>query len=188
LTVSAPATASGSTSSLVQVALVRSDNGQAISGTQVRLRVAPERGPLTTDVLLMTAGDGRATTYIRPPIDASISAVFVATPWYQASTVARGIRVRPVVNAWLKPSSINRRGTTLMYGSTTRLLVGTTVYRQRYSSGRWITVTSRKVGSAGTFSFSITPTTPGRRSMRFLLAATTNNLTSVSRTLVLTVR
>jgi len=79
-----------------------------------------------------------------------------------------------------------RRGTTVrLHGGVAPIRPGTTVRRQRYVNGSWVTVASTTVHSDGTYAFLFAPSTAGTYVYRVLVPGTALNATGNSPTLKL---
>jgi len=183
-----PTTMSGASSALVQVRMRRLDTAQAIAGAAVRLKVQPERGGPTADLVLTTGPDGVATTSIRSPLDAAVTATLQGSAWYAPNVSTSQIRVKPALSANLSATSAKAGVIVRLTGGTSALLAGDTVRRQIYSGGRWVTISTGVISATGRYSFRISTATKGRKSVRVVLPETRRHLTSTSRTVVLTVR
>ena len=168
--------------------LTRTDTGQAIAGAAISLKVQPERGPLTTNTTLTTSADGSATTSIRPPVDAKVSAVYAGTAFYVRKVTEPLVRVKPLLSAAISSSTAKPGQAVTFAGGTTALLAAEKVSRQLYTGGKWVTKATTTVSSTGRYSFSVKSSSKGTYQMRFDIPANGLHLAATSRTVVFTVR
>ncbi|WP_270889534.1 hypothetical protein [Pedococcus sp. 5OH_020] len=98
-------------------------------------------------------------------------------------SVARTVSVAPVTSITASRTSLGLGGTVSLTISVSPNHAGRVVSLQRWSGTRWVTLTTRTLGSSSTASATIKPTTRGYSSYRWYLPAHTDHSGSVSVTL-----
>ena len=186
--VNTPATSIGSDYNVVQIKVSRPDSSQAIRNAEVTVAITPELGPPRTPRTIYTDAEGIASVRFSSQVDTAVTVTSTGGAWYSAVTKRANVRIAPTLTASLSASAVRRKGLVRLAGSTSPLLAGERVYRQLFSGGRWVTKATRVVGATGTYSFTVTTTTTGRKVQRVLLPSTSHHLRVVSRTRTLIVR
>lgn len=188
LTLSLPSTASASASFLASARLVRVDTGQAVGGADLSWRRVPKKGPELPRIPLVTSGDGTVSTSMKLPATTWTKVYFGGSSGVSASAASKSVRVRPWLAASLSDTYVPRRATVKLSARTTYLFAGETVYRQHWVSGRWKTISSKKLGVDGQTTFSVYASSKGVKSIRIYLRGTSAHLSKASSTVVLRVR
>ncbi len=188
MVVSTPSASLGSAYNVVQVKVSRGDTLQAIRNAEVTVAITPELGASRTPRTVYTDAEGIVSVTFRSQVDTAVTVTTTGGAWYSAVTKRNAVRIAPTLTASLSASVVRRKGVVRLAGSTSPLLAGERVYRQLFTGGRWVTKATRVVGATGTYSFTVTTTTTGRKVQRVLLASTSHHLRGVSRTRTLIVR
>ena len=188
MVVNTPSASLGSAYNVVQVKVSRGDTLQAIRNAEVTVAITPELGASRTPRTVYTDAEGIVSVTFRSQVDTAVTVTTTGGAWYSAVTKRNAVRIAPTLTASLSASVVRRKGVVRLAGSTSPLLAGERVYRQLFTGGRWVTKATRVVGATGTYSFTVTTTTTGRKVQRVLLASTSHHLRGVSRTRTLIVR
>ena len=188
MVVNSPSASIGSAYNVVQVKVSRADTLQAIRNAEVTVAITPELGAPRTPRTVYTDAEGIVSVTFRSQVDTAVTVTTTGGAWYSAVTKRNAVRIAPTLTASLSASVVRRKGVVRLAGSTSPLLAGERVYRQLFTGGRWVTKATRVVGATGTYSFTVTTTTTGRKVQRVLLASTSHHLRGVSRTRTLIVR
>ena len=188
MVVNTPSASLGSAYNVVQVKVSRGDTLQAIRNAEVTVAITPELGASRTPRTVYTDAEGIVSVTFRSQVDTAVTVTTTGGAWYSAVTKRNAVRIAPTLTASLSASVVRRKGVVRLAGSTSPLLAGERVYRQLFTGGRWVTKATRVVGATGTYSFTVTTTTTGRKVQRVLLPSTSHHLRVVSRTRTLIVR
>ena len=188
MVVNTPSASLGSAYNVVQVKVSRGDTLLAIRNAEVTVAITPELGASRTPRTVYTDAEGIVSVTFRSQVDTAVTVTTTGGAWYSAVTKRNAVRIAPTLTASLSASVVRRKGVVRLAGSTSPLLAGERVYRQLFTGGRWVTKATRVVGATGTYSFTVTTTTTGRKVQRVLLASTSHHLRGVSRTRTLIVR
>jgi len=185
---STPAASIGSAYNVVQIKVSRADTLQAIGNAEVTVAITPELGAPRTSRTVYTDAEGIVSVTFRSQVDTAVMVTTTGSAWYAAVTKRNAVRIAPTLTANLSASVVRRKGVVRLSGSTSPLLAGERVYRQLFTGGRWVTKATRVVGATGTYSFTVTTTTTGRKVQRVLLPSNSHHLRVVSRTRTLIIR
>ena len=188
MVVNTPSASLGSAYNVVQVKVSRGDTLQAIRNAEVTVAITPELGASRTPRTVYTDAEGIVSVTFRSQVDTAVTVTTTGGAWYSAVTKRNAVRIAPTLTASLSASVVRRKGVVRLAGSTSPLLAGERVYRQLFTGGRWVTKATRVVGATGTYSFTVTTTTTGRKVQRVLLPSTSHHLRVVSRTRTLIIR
>ncbi|MEI6364839.1 MAG: GH25 family lysozyme [Actinomycetes bacterium] len=183
-----PAASIGSAYNMVQIKVSRADTLQAIGNAEVTVAITPELGAPRTPRTVYTDAEGIVSVTFRSQVDTAVTVTTTGGAWYSAVTKQTAVRIAPTLTASLSASVVRRKGVVRLAGSTSPLLAGERVYRQLFTGGRWVTKATRVVGATGTYSFTVTTTTTGRKVQRVLLPSNSHHLRVVSRTRTLIIR
>jgi hypothetical protein len=83
---------------------------------------------------------------------------------------AKQVSVRMAITSNLSRTSVPLGGTFTLSGSVAPSHAGQTIYLQRYvGSGKWTTVTTRRLSTSSTYSFSVKPTFRATQTYRAFL-------------------
>jgi len=96
------------------------------------------------------------------------------------------VNVRPRISATLSRSSAPLGSTVKLTGTVAPNHAGQRIYLQRYTGGRWRTVTSKLLSSTSSYSFSLRPATRGQHKYRTYKPADGDHAAGTSRTRTLT--
>ncbi|HEX5596456.1 MAG TPA: hypothetical protein VFX61_10635, partial [Micromonosporaceae bacterium] len=162
--------------------LSRKDTGAVIAGASVQLY--GRRKGSTSWVLLGTAtssSTGGLSFSHKPSWSLDYRWIYRGSPQFAGVVSAnRAVSVRVVVSATLSKTSFARGGSVKLSGKVSPSHAGKTVYLQRYVGGKWTTVTSRKLSSTSSYSFTIKPSSRGTYKYRVYRPADTDHLSGVS--------
>jgi GH25 family lysozyme M1 (1,4-beta-N-acetylmuramidase) len=180
LTISMPTSGSATSSLLASARLVRTDTGQAVGGAELTWRRVPEKGRELAPLKLTTTGDGTVSTSMKFNVDTWTKLTSPAGPGLSAAAATRGVRITPWIGATMNQRYVPRRSTVTLAVRASYLLAGETVHRQRLVSGRWKTVSSRKLGSDGRTAFGVYTSVKGVKYYRVLIPATSAHAAKAS--------
>ncbi len=163
----------GNSSSVVG-RLVRTANGASLSGRRVVLYTKAHTSPTWTQrAVLTTASDGTVRTSLRMSVNTDAYLAFYPSGGYAG---ARSPKVTgtatPRITIRQNTSSIRLGQYSTISGAVAPVLAGQRIYRQELKSGRWVSVASTTISSAGTYSFPVHGSIRGSYSFRVLTAAT----------------
>jgi hypothetical protein len=97
-----------------------------------------------------------------------------------AAAATRSVRVAPWIGATMNQRYVPRYTSTTLAVRASYLLAGATVYRQQLVSGRWKTVSSRKLGADGRVNFGVYTSVKGVKYYRALIPATSAHAATAS--------
>jgi type VII secretion-associated serine protease mycosin len=169
--------------------LLRADNGAAISGVTVQL-YGKRRGTSTWTLLgtATSSSTGYLTLNHKPAWSLDYRWTFPGSSGYTGSVSgSRTVGVRTAISSVLSATSVARNKSVTLTGTVEPSHAGKTVYLQRLVGGKWTNVTSKKLSSKSTYSFSIKWSTKGSYSYRVYFPAHTDHLAGYSKTRVLKV-
>jgi hypothetical protein len=152
--------------------LTRRDNGTPIAGAPVQL-LARKVG--TSSWVLVTTRTSSSTGIVsfthKPTASVDYLWVYRGSPIYMgAPSTARRVGVRMAITSTLSRTSVPLGGTFAMSGSVSPNHAGQTIYLQRYvGSGKWTTVTTKRLSTSSTYSFSVKPTFRATQTYRAFL-------------------
>ncbi|MFD2763692.1 S8 family serine peptidase [Micromonospora eburnea] len=162
--------------------LARKDTGAGLAGQTVQLYGKYKGASSFVLIATVTSGTNGALAYTHKP------AKGVTYEWlYRGSTTYMGsvsslrtVTVATAVTAKLSKTSFRRGGTVTLSGSVSPRHAGQTVYLQRLVNGTWKNITSKKLSSSSTYSFSIKPTSKGTYGYRVYKPADTDHAAGFS--------
>ncbi|MFJ8579200.1 S8 family serine peptidase [Micromonospora sp. NPDC093277] len=162
--------------------LARKDTGAGLAGQTVQVYGRYKGATSFTLIATVTSGTNGALSYTHKP------AKGVSYEWlYRGSTTYLGsvsslrtVTVATVVSSKLSKTSFRRGGTVTLSGSVSPKHAGQTVYLQRLVNGSWKNVTSKKLSSSSSYSFSIKPTSRGTFTYRVYKPADTDHAAGYS--------
>jgi hypothetical protein len=159
-------------------------SGAAIAGTPVALQFqAPGATTWRTVARGTSSSTGAVSLKWASPSNGKFRLYAYATWTYTASTspaVATAIRWK--ATAAFARKTVKRNKTIKLSGKVTPARAGAVVQRQRYIGGKWTTVASTKVTSAGAYSFSFKLASPNTYTFRVYVPATKDNASATSPT------
>jgi spore germination protein YaaH len=186
LSVSAPSVVTYGTRVTVSGKLTTS-SGAAAPGQKVTLQWRHATSTAWQNVASGTTSSTGAVSIAHTPTRNGSYRLSAASSWSYlpatSATVATQVRWR--VSAGFVDATVRRGTAARLRGSVGPIRAGTTVQRQRLVNGTWSTVGSTTVRSDGTYSFSLTWSTPGTYSYRVRVPGTTLNATTTTPTVKL---
>lgn len=186
LTISAPAKVTYGTKVTVSGRLTTS-SGAAVPGKKVVLQWRAAGSTAWQSVASgTTSSTGAVALGYTPKVNGSFR-LYAPSSWSYLASASSAVTTQVAwrVAATFDDATVSRGTTVRLRGSVAPIRSGTTVQRQRYISGSWVTVASTTVRSDGTYSFSFTWYTAGTYTYRVRVPGTTLNATGYSKTLKL---
>jgi len=168
---------------------VRGASGTGLAGHTVVLQRRWQGGGGWIDVASgsSSAAGNVALTYT--PLSNSVFRLIAGEGWsyLAASSAERKTAVRWKVTATASDTTPRPRQTVTISGTVSPRRAGTTVQRQRYRNGSWVTVSSTKLDANGRYRFGIWSGGAGILKYRIKVPGTAYNATGYSPTITLTV-
>jgi spore germination protein YaaH len=176
ITISAPAAVTYGTATTVTGKLTTTA-GTAIAGTKVALQWhAPGTTAWHAVATGKTTSTGTVSLKYTPSSNGSYRLYAYASWAYLSSASAtKTTHVRWRVTAKFADSTVSRGTTIKLTGKVAPIRAGTPVQRQRYVGGKWVLVSSAKVATNGTYSFSFVWKTAGTYTYRVVAPGTSLN-------------
>ncbi|MEU3452433.1 S8 family serine peptidase [Micromonospora sp. NPDC006766] len=162
--------------------LTRKDTGAGLTGQSVQLYGKYKGSSSYTLIATVTSGAGGALSYPHKPAKGvSYEWRYAGSTTYLGSTSSlRTVTVATLVAGKLSKTSFRLGGTVTLSGSVSPKHAGQTVYLQRLVNGSWKNITSKKLTSSSTYSFSIKPTSKGTFTYRVYKPADTDHAAGYS--------
>lgn len=161
--------------------VTRRDTGAPVAGVPVQLLV--RKVGSSGFVLLATrtsSSTGLVSVVHKPSAVTDYLWVYRGSPTLMGSAgPAKQVSVRMAITSNLSRTSVPLGGTFTLSGSVAPSHAGQTIYLQRYvGSGKWTTVTTRRLSTSSTYSFSVKPTFRATQTYRAFLWDDIDHLTS----------
>lgn len=185
--VASPTTMTYGTKATVRGKLTRT-TGAALAGRPVLVYVKYGSGAWSLAGTVSTTSDGTYAFRHAAKANAKYGVRFRGGAADLAASRDVAVRVAAKTTAVVSSSSSRVGRTVRVSGKVTPAHAGQRVQRQQRINGAWVTLSSAKLSSAGTFSFSVRPTTGGTKYYRVVKPADADHVTGVSPTRRLVIR
>ncbi|MFU8854683.1 S8 family serine peptidase [Micromonospora sp. SL1-18] len=162
--------------------LTRKDTGAGLVGVPVQLWAKYKGASSYAQLTTVTSGTSGALAYTHKPSKiVSYQWIYQGSPTYAGSVSSlRTVNVATLVTATLSKTSFRLGRTVTLSGKVSPSHSGKTVYLQRLVNGKWKNITSKKLSSSSSYSFTIKPTKRGTYSYRVYKAADTDHIAGAS--------
>jgi hypothetical protein len=161
--------------------LTRRDTGAPIAGVPVQLLWRKFGSATWTLATTRTSSSTGTVSFVdKPSAVTDYQWVYRGSATHMGSgSAARRVGVRMAVTSTVNRTSLPLGGTFTISGAVSPSHAGQTIYVQRYvGNGSWTTVTSKRLSSTSTYSFSVKPTFRATQTYRVFLWDDIDHLTS----------
>lgn len=170
--------------------LRRTDTGAVLPGRSVQL-LACTPGTLTCSVVKTgtTASTGKVSLAYVPKLHRDLRLRYLRTTdaFLSVTTGAKRVYVKALVTSAISKTSMLLGSTATVSGKVSPAHSGKRVYLQRYTSTGWKSVAYKTLGTTGTASFSVKPTSRGTWRYRLYFGGDADHLANWSPTRSVTV-